>query len=141
MLRVTIGIKLKPPAFDFNDDGRDEVIYQDHNKVAILDSLTGKTLFETANSTGTLWEYPIIVDLEGDNNAELIFVANDYSSNWNSHKGVRAFESAGKPWKGATRIWNQHSYHQTNINQDGTIPRKEKNSWDVNNTYRNVTLK
>ncbi|MDD9156057.1 choice-of-anchor A family protein [Aliivibrio sp. S4TY2] len=133
--------KIGVTAFDFNGDGRDEVIYQNHNKVAILDSLTGKTLFEAANSTGTLWEYPIIVDLEGDNNAELIFVANDYSSNWNSHKGVRTFESAGKPWKGATRIWNQHSYHQTNINQDGTIPRKEKNSWDVNNTYRNATLK
>ncbi|MDD9179001.1 MULTISPECIES: choice-of-anchor A family protein [Aliivibrio] len=133
--------KIGVSAFDFNGDGRDEVIYQDHNKVAILDSLTGKTLFETANSTGTLWEYPIVVDLEGDNNAELIFVANDYSSNWSSHKGVRAFESAGKPWKGATRIWNQHSYHQTNISQDGKVPLVEKPSWLLNNSYRSSTLK
>ena len=133
--------KIGVSAFDFNGDGRDEVIYQDHNKVAILDSLTGKTLFETANSTGTLWEYPIVVDLEGDNNAELIIVANDYSSNWNSHKGVRVFESADKPWEGATRIWNQHSYHQTNISQDGNVPLVEKPSWLLNNSYRSSTLK
>lgn len=135
--------KIGVTAFDFNGDGRDEVIYQDHNKVAILNSLTGKTLFETANSTGTLWEYPIVADLEGDDNAELIFVANDYSSNWNSHKGVRVFGSASvdKPWKGATRIWNQHSYHQTNISQEGKIPLIEKPSWLLNNSYRSSTLK
>ncbi|MDD9174997.1 choice-of-anchor A family protein [Aliivibrio sp. S2TY2] len=135
--------KIGVTAFDFNSDGRDEVIYQDHNKVAILDSLTGKALFETANSTGTLWEYPVVADLEGDDNAELIFVANDYSSKWNTHKGVRVFASTsvGKPWKNATRIWNQHSYHQTNISQDGKIPLVEKPSWLLNNSYRSSTLK
>lgn len=133
--------KIGVTAFDFNGDGRDEVIYQDHYNVAIVDSLTGKELFKTANSTGTLWEYPIVVDLEGDNNAELIIVSNNYSSLWNSHKGVRAFESAGKAWKGATRIWNQHSYHQTNITQDGKVPLLEKNSWQKNNSYRSATIK
>ncbi|MCP3700571.1 MAG: hemolysin, partial [Aliivibrio sp.] len=82
-------------------------------------------------------------DLEGDDNAELIFVANDYSSKWNTHKGVRVFGSASatKPWKNATRIWNQHSYHQTNISQDGKVPLVEKPSWLLNNSYRSSTLK
>ncbi|MDD1792975.1 choice-of-anchor A family protein [Enterovibrio sp. ZSDZ42] len=135
--------KVGVTAFDFNGDGRDEVIYQDHNQVGILDSLTGKILFETANSTSTLWEYPIVADLEGDNNAELIFVANDFSSKWNTHKGVRVFGATSDdlPWKGATRIWNQHSYHQTNIEQDGSLPQQALNSWEVNNSYRNSTLK
>lgn len=135
--------KMGVTSFDFDGDGRDEVIYQDHHKVAILDSLTGKSLFDVDNSTATLWEYPIIADLEGDDNAELIIVANDYSADWNSHKGVRVFESSNKkmPWQNATRIWNQHSYHQTNITQDGKIPQYELPSWLLNNSYRSSTLR
>ncbi|MGR5318938.1 choice-of-anchor A family protein [Vibrio sp. DNB22_19_1] len=135
--------KIGVSAFDFNGDGRDELIYQDHHQVGILDSLTGKALFKTPNSTGTLWEYPIVADLEGDNNAEMILVANDYFYNWNTHTGVRVFGSASseRPWKGATRIWNQHSYHQTNIQQDGAIPTQVLNSWKVNNSYRSSTIK
>lgn len=34
------------------------------------------------------------------------------------------------------QIWNQHSYHITNVNDDGTIPRFEQNSWQTHNTYR-----
>ncbi|BBM66521.1 hypothetical protein VA249_31670 [Vibrio alfacsensis] len=135
--------KIGVTAFDFNRNGRDEIIYQDHNEVAILDSLSGNVLFKTANSTGTLWEYPVVADLEGDNNAELIVVSNDYSSKWNTHKGVRVFGAGpnSQPWQGATRIWNQHSYHQTNIEQNGTLPKALKNSWELNNSYRNSTLK
>ncbi|WP_035025394.1 choice-of-anchor A family protein [Enterovibrio calviensis] len=135
--------KMGVTSFDFDGDGRDEVIYQDHHKVEVLDSLTGKSLLSVENSTDTLWEYPIVVDLEGDNNAELIIVANNYSSEWNSHNGVRVFGSASeqKPWKHATRIWNQHSYHQTNISQSGEVPKYEQASWLLNNSYRSSTMK
>lgn len=34
------------------------------------------------------------------------------------------------------RIWNQHSYHITNVNDDGTIPAVEQPSWLTHNTYR-----
>ena len=84
-----------------------------------------------------------MVDLEGDNNAELITVSNNYDSRYSINKGVTVFGAAdnSKPWKNATRIWNQHSYHQTNINQDGTVPTVELPSWLNNNTYRSSTLK
>jgi hypothetical protein len=29
------------------------------------------------------------------------------------------------------RIWNQHTYHITNVNPDGTIPSNEQNNWQV----------
>ncbi|WP_423825329.1 FG-GAP repeat domain-containing protein, partial [Salmonella enterica] len=65
-------------AYDFDNDGIDEVLVQDHARVRVLDGKTGKERASLAHSTATLWEYPIVVDLEGDNNAELIVAANDF---------------------------------------------------------------
>lgn len=135
--------KIGVNAYDFNGDGIDEVIVQDHYKVRVLNSINGELLSSVPNSSSTLWEYPIVVDLEGDNNAELITVSNNFDSRYNINNGVTVYEAAdsSKPWKNATRIWNQHSYHQTNINQDGTVPTVELPSWLNNNTYRSSTLK
>ncbi|QBJ62647.1 choice-of-anchor A family protein [Pseudoalteromonas sp. DL-6] len=135
--------KIGVNAYDFNGDGIDEVIVQDHYKVRVLNSINGEMLSSIPNSSATLWEYPIVVDLEGDNNAELITVSNNYDSRYSINNGVTVYGTAdsSKPWKNATRIWNQHSYHQTNINQDGTVPTVELPSWLNNNTYRSSTLK
>jgi len=135
--------KVGVSAYDFNGDGIDEVIVQDHYKVRVLNGVNGEVLSTVANSSGTLWEYPIVVDLEGDDNAELITVSNNYDSRYSINNGVTVYGAAdnSKPWKNATRIWNQHSYHQTNISQDGKVPTYELPSWLNNNTYRSSTLK
>jgi len=135
--------KIGLSAYDFNGDGVDEIIVQDHYTVRVLNGVNGEVLSTVANSTASLWEYPIVVDLEGDNNAELIVVSNNYDRNYSINNGVTVYGAAdnSKPWKNATRIWNQHSYHQTNINQDGTVPTVELPSWLNNNTYRSSTLK
>jgi len=39
------------------------------------------------------------------------------------------------------RIWNQHNYHVTNVNEDGTIPPIEGKNWEtpgLNNFRQNV---
>ena len=135
--------KMGVSAYDFNGDGIDEVIVQDHLKVRVLNGLNGEVLSTVANSTWSLWEYPVIVDLSGDDNAELITVSNNFDSRYSINNGVTVYEAAdsSKPWKNATRIWNQHSYHQTNINQNGTVPTVELPSWLNNNSYRSSTLK
>ncbi|MBH0060459.1 choice-of-anchor A family protein [Pseudoalteromonas sp. NZS71] len=135
--------KIGVSAYDFNGDGIDEVIVQDHLTVRVLNGVNGEVLSTVENSTASLWEYPIVVDLEGDNNAELVVVSNNYDSRWSINNGVTVYGAAdsSKPWKNATRIWNQHSYHQTNISQDGQIPKVEKPSWLNNNTYRSSTIK
>jgi hypothetical protein len=39
-------------------------------------------------------------------------------------------------WIQARRIWNQHTYHVTNVREDGTIPRHEPASWERLDTFR-----
>jgi len=130
-------------AYDFNGDGIDEVIVQNHLTVRVLNGLNGEVLSTVANSTASLWEYPIVVDLAGDNNAELITVSNSHDSRYNINNGVTVYGAVegAKPWENATRIWNQHSFHQTNINQNGTVPTVELPSWLNNNSYRSSTIK
>ena len=36
--------------------------------------------------------------------------------------GVIVFEDVANKWTRTRRIWNQHSYHVTNVNEDATIP-------------------
>jgi hypothetical protein len=39
-------------------------------------------------------------------------------------------------WVQGRRIWNQHTYHVTNVREDGTIPQVEPKSWLDLNTFR-----
>lgn len=135
--------KIGVSAYDFDNDGLDEVLVQDHARVRVLDGKTGIVRASLAHSTATLWEYPVVVDLEGDNNAELIVAANDFDRLYSINHGVYVYQSADsdKSWKNATRIWNQHAFHLTNINQDGTLPTVVDPSWLNHNTYRTSTLR
>jgi len=120
--------------FDFESDGRAEVLYADEINFYIFDGATGSVLYRIPNSSVTKLEFPTVVDLDNDNAAEIIVTANRTEGGFIS--GVRVFESADNDWAPTRSIWNQHSYHITNINDDGGIPRDEPPSWLASNTYR-----
>ncbi|MCH2108206.1 MAG: hypothetical protein MK135_02670 [Polyangiaceae bacterium] len=55
--------------------------------------------------------------------------------------GIEVWGDPSDQWVSARRIWNQYSYHVTNVREDGGIPRVEPNSWEplgqrLYNTYR-----
>ena len=45
----------------------------------------------------------------------------------------------GGAWTNSRPLWNQQTYHITNVNDDLSIPVAEANSWEVHNTYRTQT--
>jgi hypothetical protein len=123
--------------FDFDGDGKAEVIYGDENHLRIYEGPTGKVLWETCNSNGTLWELPIIADVDADGHADIVAIANAYAadtspeyrcSDGSKQSGVRIFGGTGN-WARSRRIWNQHAYHVTNVEDDGRIPRAELANW------------
>jgi hypothetical protein len=121
--------------FDFDGDGNAEVVYADEHTLWVYDGKTGKVLFKTPNTSGTLFELPVIADVDGDGHADIVLCINDYAfSGYGS--GIRVYSDANNTWVPTRRIWNQHGYHITNINDDGSVPRVEQNSWQVNNSYR-----
>jgi uncharacterized protein (TIGR02145 family) len=122
--------------FDFNGDGQAEVLYNDEYNFRVYNGSDGTILSEISNGSGTLNEYPVIVDVDNDNEAEIVLAANDY--NHGSNAGIRIFGNASTEfsWVDTRSIWNQYSYHITNVNDNGTIPATESNNWETYNNYR-----
>ncbi len=124
-------------AFDFESDGKAEIVYADELFLRIYRGDDGQTLYEFEKSTATTYEYPLVVDVDADGNAEIVAVANNYSTAIpGNQNGLYVLGDAADVWVPTRRIWNQHTYHVTNVNDDGTIPAREANSWEVHNTYR-----
>ncbi|MCA9933160.1 MAG: VCBS repeat-containing protein, partial [Anaerolineales bacterium] len=113
---------------DLNGDGAYEVAWNGQEQgFTIYNGADGDVLFNEplANSaTGT--DYPLFVDVDEDGYAEVIVP---------TIRGVVLFGQDGV-WGEARPLWNQHSYHISNVNDDLTIPANEANSWEVHNTYR-----
>jgi hypothetical protein len=132
--------------FDFDGDGAAEVVYGDEQYLRIYDGATGAVLFQTCNTTGTLWEYPLVADVDNDSHADIVVISNSYSSivcpdDGSKQQGVRVFGDELGKWVRTRRIWNQHPYHVTNVAEDGSIPVNELANWSVdglNNFRQNV---
>ena len=122
--------------FDFEHDGKAEIVYNDERMFRIYNGETGDILYQIENISGTLWEQPVIADIDNDNHAEIITVTQSYSQKAQSNIGLRVFEGINDLWAPTRAIWNQHSYHINNINDDGTVPQYETPSWLTHNTYR-----
>ncbi|MCY1077063.1 FG-GAP-like repeat-containing protein [Archangium lansingense] len=131
--------KTTSTTFDFEDDGRLEVIYADELKLRIFDGVTGALRWETAHSSGTTHEFPIVADVDGDGAAEIVTVENNHGAP--GFNGVRVWHDKKEGWAGTRKIWNQHAYSVTNVNNDGTIPSQPASNWlnpKLNNFRSNV---
>ena len=127
-------------AFDFDGDGASEIIYRDQVDLYIVDGTTGRPVngqYRTFKcSSQTLIEYPVVADVDGDGEAELIVSCSDYENNRyedtntggtrNQQGHIRTYEAAqGTFWLPARSVWNQIAYYHVNVNDDLSIPRHQ----------------
>ncbi len=122
-------------AFDFLGDGIAEAMYADEEELFIFDG-EGKVLLSTPRGSGTLSEYPVVADIDNDGSAEILVVSNEGPRQVTPSPTVQAIRDKEDRWIQARRIWNQHTYHVTNVREDGTIPQHEQPSWKHLNTFR-----
>jgi hypothetical protein len=136
--------------FDFEGDGKAEVVYNDECFLRVFDGRDGTVLYERANSTRTGSEYPIVVDVDADFNAEIVVVSNNdqigrdnCEQNYANYppggtSGVFTYGDASDNWVPTRQVWNQHSYHITNILEDGAVPAQEPIHYEssITNSFR-----
>ena len=120
--------------FDFEGDGSAEVIYGDELFLRIYRGTDGTVLYELAKGSGTTYELPVIADVDADGNAEIVAVANNYA--FGTVTGILVIGDLNDTWVPTRQIWNQHTYHITNVNDDATIPTVEANNWETFNNFR-----
>lgn len=110
-------------SFDFNGDGNPEILYSDEEKFRVyqINSLTGELdiLWETINTSGTIWEYPVVADLDNDWSPEVIVVSNNYrySDRSQGTNGLRIYTApnGSEKWMPTRNVWNQHNYFISNV--------------------------
>ena len=126
--------------FDFEGDGAAEVVYADETTFRIFDGRDGTILFEDdTHSSNTRMEMPIVVDVDNDGKSEVIIPEPNRTST--SLGGIEVWEDRENNWVRTRRIWNQHTYHVTNITEDGQVPAMESPNWSssrLNNFRQNV---
>ena len=115
--------------FDFDRDGAAEVVYGDELYLWVLDGSNGSLRFRTPKSSCTWYEYPLVADVDADGHAEILGVANN-NCGFGSQRGVYLWGDDTN-WVDTRDVWNEHTYHITNVLQDGTIPTDEQPNWLV----------
>jgi len=121
--------------FDFDRDGADEVVYADQFNLFVYDGATGLVRMDMAgHANGTLYEYPVIADVDADGSTEIVLASNNYAySGWN---GITVIGDVTSTWAPARPIWNQFNYHITNIEDDGSVPAVQQKNWLTYNNFR-----
>ncbi|MBI5549671.1 MAG: VCBS repeat-containing protein [Deltaproteobacteria bacterium] len=136
-------------AFDFEGDGAAEVLHNDGCYLRVYSGEDGRKLLELPSTMGPNHEYPVPVDVDGDESTEIVVVASDrshsgrvvcssYSTDEHPLYGVFVYGDSQNRWARTRKVWNQHAYHVTNIGSDGRVPPLEAPSWSSEgpNTYR-----
>lgn len=120
--------------FDFQGDGSAEVVYQDECNVWVYSGVDGRTQLRIPNTTGTIHEYPLVVDADGDGNSEILVVANDANAGGSCPgqtptRGLYVYGDLHDRWVPTRKVWTQHTYHVTNATTAGNVPATELPNW------------
>ncbi len=127
--------------FDFQGNGIASVIYADECYMRSFSGVDGTVELEIMNSTATVLEYPLVVDIDADGRSEILIVANAASNctaipDYVPRRGLYVYEDAFDRWVRTRAIWNQHAYSIDNILDSGAVPLTQVESWTTHNTFR-----
>jgi hypothetical protein len=116
--------------FDFEGDGQLEVIYIDEIEMVAYDGLTGAVkYYNDEHSSATMFDYPVIADVDADGHAEIVVCHDGYSS------ALSVYGDADNSWAPTRKTWNQHAYSITNVEDDLSIPQTATPNFRSYNTW------
>jgi len=111
--------------FDFNQDGKQEIVFRDMYNFRILDGATGLDINTIESLSFPSYTAPVIVDFTGEGNAQILIQSyTDFMSPPTIHLYGSSIPGA---WAPARKVWNQLGYNSININEDLTVPRFQMN--------------
>ncbi len=122
-----------PIMFDFEGDGKVEVVFNDETAVTVYRGDTGMQIYSAPRSSVTGYETPVIADIDGDAHADLLITSDSFSG---YPGGLRAYSNDLNNWVATRRVWNQHSYHVTHIEESGRVPANALPHWQADNLFR-----
>jgi hypothetical protein len=125
-----------PVLFDFEMDGYPEVLYADEVSIRFFSGLDGTEKYSsTTHQSYTILETPIVADVDGDGQVEIAI--GHCGDGWsNTYGAITVYGDADQTWPPGRKIWNQHAYYITNVDDLGGIPTGSSNNWELYNSFR-----
>ena len=124
-----------PVLFDFEMDGYPEVLYADEQSIRFFSGLDGSVkYYSTEHESYTILETPIVADVDGDDQVEIV-LGHCGNGGFGSIGGLTVFGDADESWPPGRKVWNQHAYFITNIDDLGSVPGPA-NNWELYNSFR-----
>ncbi len=118
--------------YDFDNDGKPEVVYRDTKALVVCDGQTGATTkFSADCASHTFTEGPIIADVNGDGATDIcvtcytnfgVFDISNSTPQQQSLGQTQLYYTDSKTWLPTRKVWNQHPYYVTNILDNLTLP-------------------
>jgi hypothetical protein len=107
-----------PAGFDFEADGRVNVVYSDEAHVYAYNP-TGGHIYDASRGSVTLMETVSIADINNDGHANIAVGSNE--PQFGISKGLDMLTNTGTSWAQARGIWNQHAFMERYIGELGTL--------------------
>ncbi|MCC7245500.1 MAG: gliding motility-associated C-terminal domain-containing protein [Saprospiraceae bacterium] len=128
--------------FDFCGDGSADIIYRGTTFLQVIEGATGAVKWQDDCRSDTHIENPLILDVDGDGQTEIVIeCANAPGIPNNPTPGtVVCYEAVGIPGIASRKVWNQHGYHSTNINEDLSVPRYQQNPHIIGDSLKMNTF-
>lgn len=126
-----------PALFDFEMDGFPEVLYADEVSVRFFNGLDG-TLKYSSNQHGsvTILETPVVADVDGDEQVEIVVGHCSFAG----IGGITVYGDADGTWPPGRKVWNQHAYHISNVDELGAIPTDGASNFSEYNSFRSADI-
>jgi predicted lipoprotein with Yx(FWY)xxD motif len=118
--------------FSFFGDGKNDVVYHDAEHIWAWRG-DGTQVYQAPRTSSTLWETPVIADIDNDGHAEIL-ITNEGLGGTNN--GLTALSDQANSWPATRRVWTQWNYHVTDANENGSVPRIEKPFWKTSRLWR-----
>jgi hypothetical protein len=122
--------------FDLDGDHKAEIIYADESKIRVMSS-TGSELWNADRIHVTALETPIVADINGDGEAEIVVAQGRLVGAIPMPPGVITYKAGpGTKWVGARPMWNQHAFQPLGIFDDGHVAPSIGEFWKHVNSFR-----
>lgn len=118
--------------FDFDLDGRKEVVYGDGEALYVLDGTTGTVLYQHDRVSPTADDRVLVVDLDGDDSVEI--VASTFGGGYGPM--LRAYGNVNRDWPPGTQMWPSATWSGTSLLPDGRVPRTPHKPWLTTKVWR-----
>jgi len=125
-----------PVLFDFEMDGYPEVLYADEQTIRFFSGLDGSVKYESdQHESVTILETPIVADVDNDGQVEIVLG----HCSW-PQAALTVFGDADGSWPPGRKIWNQHAYYISNIDDAGGVPSPTPSNFSLYNSFRSGDL-